>query len=159
MILFLVLGLSLTLLAYAITNFFLAIIVYIAFGIFWYRVYYLGKPIGQRSPMPSVVLILQWPLASLYDAFTLSEVQNHPGRFTVLYGDTRQSQFVTSPSGHSKFPTYYDEAVAFARKVAGETGIQAVIFDMAEHGKAPLTGEPCEVMYWVSPSGEVTRKN
>ena len=155
---FLVLGLSLTLLAFATTNLFIAIIVYLAFGIFWYKTYYLSKPILQRSPMPSVVLILQWPVVSLYETFTLRKVHEHPERFTVLYGDTGKSQFVTSPAGSEKFATY-NEAVEFARKVAGETHVQAVIFDMAERGKAPMTGEPCEVMYYVSPSGEITRQN
>ena len=79
-------------------------------------------------------------------------------RFVVHYGDTGESQFVQSSSGNASFTTY-DEAVAFARKVAAETGIKAAMFDRAEQGKAPFTGEPCEVMYWVSPSGEVTRKN
>lgn len=89
---------------------------------------------------------------------TTQKVQEHPGRFMVRYGDTGESQFVTSPTGSEKFATY-NEAVEFARKVAGETHVQAVIFDMVERGKAPMTGRPCEVMYFVSPSGEITRQN
>ncbi len=158
MALFLVLGLLFIVIVYSLTNLVWTFVAYLCFGIFWFRVFHLSKPLLYRSavsPSSPFVLVLLWPVASVYSIYEHYRLSTQTERFTVLWGNTGASSIISTT--HQTGFAAWEDAVNFASKEAGESGHPVTIRDMAVYGKEPLTGEATWAMYEVQPSGEIRR--
>ncbi len=155
MALFLVLGLLFIAIVYSMTNLVWTFVIYLCFGIFWFRVFHLSKPLLYRPAVSPFVLVLLWPAASVYSIYEHYRLSTHPERFIVLWGGSGASSIIRT--AHQTGFAAWEDAMNFASKEAGESGHPVTIRDKAVYGKEPLTGEATWAMYEVQPSGETKR--
>ena len=132
---------------------FLAVLMYVAAGAAWVR-HDRGRPLEELPPWVSGGRLVAgliwtlWPVRAAEAALAWKRRLREPERFAV--GPARQAQAFGS----------WDEAIASARSLAGESGEPVPVTDRARlvrHG-SPLTGPRQHWTGLVAPDGSVERR-